>query len=102
MNNIDFDRFYNDFDLGDFLTEPIGRFNRTDMRDILNTSIKPEGVVLMSDFNGIRQTMSQELKGVRNDPEWQKKVRYIGSTEAQEIYNRILLKESIKKYLKED
>lgn len=102
MNTIDFDRFYNDFDLGDFLTQPVGRFDRAEMKDIMNTAIKPEGVVLMSGFNGIRKTMSDELKDVQKDPQWQEKVHFLREAEAQEIYNRIWFKERIKEYLAKD
>ena len=96
MKNIDFERFHNDFNLYDFLTEPVGRFNRNEMRDILNICTNPKGIALMAGFYGIRQEMMDELVKVRDAPQWKKKINLLREAEAQEIYCRIWLKESIK------
>lgn len=98
MPEIDFEKFYRDFDLEDFLSEPTGRFDRNEMRKILNACSNPKGIVMMAGFNGIRLTISQELHKVRDDAAWKEKIHYLREEEAQEIFCRLWFIDSIKKF----
>lgn len=98
MPEIDFEKFYQEFDLENFLYEPTGRFDRNEMIDILNACSNPKGIVMMAGFYGVRHAILQELHKVRDDAEWKEKIHYLREEEAQEIFCRLWLMDSIKKF----
>lgn len=98
MQDIDFEKFYHDFDLENFLSEPTGRFERSEMKDILNACTNPKGIAMMAGFYGIRQAISKELLKVRDDAEWKKKIHYLQDEEAQEIFCRLWFMDRIKRF----
>lgn len=98
MKDIDFEKFYHDFDLEDFLSEPTGMFDRSEIKDILSACSNPKGIFMMAGFYGIRHAISQELLKVRDDAEWKKKIHYLREEEAQEVFCRLWFIDCIKRF----
>ena len=102
MNNIDFERFYEEFDLGDYLTEPVGKFNREDLKNLLSANINTNSIATSAMFYGIRTALSKELEKLNKSEEWKEKAHYIKQEEAIEILCRLhLLKRIIRDFKKE-
>lgn len=100
MNNIDFERFYEEFDLGEFLMEPVGGFNREDLKLIFADVRNISSISVSSRFYGIRGTMAKELERIRKDSDWYDKAHYICEKDAIEIYFRLYLIEKLKQDFK--
>lgn len=97
MNDIDYERFYEEFDLGDYLTEPVGKFNREDLKNLLSANINTNSIATSAMFYGIRTAMSKELEKVNNSEEWKGKAHYIQQEDAIEILCRLHLLNRIKR-----
>lgn len=72
MQLLDYDRFYNDFDLEAFLTEPIGKFSRDDLHLILEKFANIKSVTTLASIMGLRSMLANELMSLKNNREWEK------------------------------
>ena len=100
MNEIDFERFYKEFDLGEFLMEAVGSFDREDLKLIFANVRNISSISVSSRFYGIRGTMAKELERIRNDSNWYDKAHYICEKDAMEICFRLYLIEKLKRDFK--
>ena len=98
MNDIDFDKFYNEFDLEDFLLEPIGKFNREDIKEIIGSVTNLNGVATMAGFYGFNKALAKEIEQASTNSDLQDKARHLLSNEAIEIYSRLLLVKRLKNW----
>lgn len=102
MNEIDFERFYEEFDLGNYLTEPVGEFNRKDLKILLSANLNTNSIATSAMFYGIRTAMSKELEKLSDSKEWKEKAHYIKQEEAIEILCRILFLNRLKRDFKRE
>lgn len=102
MNDIDFDRFYKEFDLEEFLLEPIGKFNREDIKEIIGSITNLNGVATMAGFYGFNKALAKEIEQASSDSDLQDKAHHLQSNEAIEIYSRLLLVQRLKIWSKKD
>ena len=91
MQLIDYDKFYNDFDLELFLTEPIGNFSRTDLKLILEKFANLKSITTLASIMGLRTMLANELMSLKNNREWKEKAHYLKENEAVEIFCRLYL-----------
>lgn len=91
MQLIDYDKFYNDFDLELFLTEPVGNFSRADLKLILEKFSNLKSITTLAPIMGLRTIMANELLTLNDNREWQNKVHYLKENEAVEIFCRLYL-----------
>lgn len=71
--------FYEEFDLGDYLTEPVGEFNRKDLKNRLSANLNTNSIATSAMFYGIRTAMSKELEKLSDSEEWKEKAHYLHS-----------------------
>ena len=95
---IDFDRIYENFDLGDYLLQPIGDFSREDLRLILESITNVRGIATLSKVMGLRTMMSNELIVLKNDSAWKIKSHYIKDEEAVEMFVRLYVVDLLEKW----
>jgi hypothetical protein len=100
MNGIDYNRFYEEFDLSDFLMEPVGDFDRKDLNQIFANVTNISNIAVSSRFYGIRGTLAKELEKISTDDEWYRKAHYINDKDAIEIFFRLYLLEKLKRDFK--
>ena len=98
---IDFEIFYEKFDLEDFLLRPIGNFSKDDLKLIGEKITNFNILVILAKVIGLRKTMSSELKSIRNDSDWISKTRHISQEELVELFFRLYLIDCLKKWSKE-
>ncbi len=102
MNEIDFERFYEEFDLGNYLTEPVGEFNRKDLKNLLSANLNTNSIATSAMFYGIRTAMSKELEKLSDSEEWKEKAHYLRQEDAIEILCRLHLLNRIKRDFKKE
>lgn len=100
MNDIDFNRFYEQFDLSELLMEPVGRFDREDLKQIFAAVTNINSISVSLTFYGLRGALAKELERIRSDSDWYDKAHYICEKDAIEIYLRLYLIEKIKRDFK--
>lgn len=100
MQLIDYDKFYNDFDLEEFLTKPIGKFDRNDLKMILETFTGLKSITTLAPVMGLRTMLSNELLTMRNSREWKEKAHYLKQSEAVEILCRLYLLDRLRNEFK--
>ena len=61
MQLIDYEKFYNNFDLELFLTEPIGKFSRDDIKLILEKFANLKSITTLASIMGLRTMLAHEL-----------------------------------------
>lgn len=95
MKGIDYDRFYEEFDL-EFLTSPIGKFNRVEVEQILdNLNIK--GIDVKINLYKLRDAMLNSLnKELKANEELKSKLDRLGSQDAYEFIFRATVIDRIK------
>ena len=98
---IDFEKFYENFDLEDFLLKPIGKFTRDDLKLISEKITNFNAVLILAKVIGLRKTMSSELKSIRNDSDWLSKTRHLSQEELVELFFRLYLFDRLKNWCKE-
>lgn len=91
MQLIDYDKFYNDFDLELFLTEPIGKFSRNDLKFILEKFANLKSITTLASIMGLRSMLANELMSLKNNREWKEKAYYLKESEAVEIFCRLYI-----------
>jgi hypothetical protein len=91
MQLLDYERFYNDFDLEDFLTKPVGKFSREDLKLILENFTRLKNVTILASIMGLRTMLANELMSLKNNREWKEKAHYLKENEAVEIFCRLYL-----------
>lgn len=89
MQDIDYDKFYEEFDLGDFLFQPVGKFGGGDLKLIYAAVNGTKDIATMSIIYGVRGALSKEIEKIKNNKEWREKAHYITEKEAFEIFCRI-------------
>lgn len=100
MQLIDYEKFYNDFDLDFFLTEPIGNFSRDDLKLILENFSNLKSITTLASIMGLRTMISNELLTLRSSREWKEKAHYLKQAEAVEIFCRLYLLDRLRKEYK--
>lgn len=91
MNEIDFEKFYEKFDLEFFLLNPVGRFSRKDLALIYDAKLNVRSIAVEAMVYGIREAMASTIKKVNDDEEWRDKIRHLNHEQAVEIYFRLYL-----------
>lgn len=97
MQNIDYEKFYNEFDVGDFLLQPIGKFGGDDLKLIYATINGTKDIATMSIIYGVRGALSKEIEKIKNTKEWREKAHYTTEKEAFEIFCRIWFMDFLKR-----
>ena len=100
MQLLDYDRFYNDFDLEAFLTEPIGKFSRDDLHLILEKFANIKSVTTLASIKGLRSMLANELMALKDSREWKEKAHYLKEKEAVEIFCRLYIFDRLRKEYK--
>ena len=100
MQLIDYEKFYNDFDLEFFLTEPIGNFSRDDLKLILEKFTRLKSVSILASIMGLRSMLANELMSLKNSREWKEKAHYLKESEAVEIFCRLYIFDRLRKEYK--
>lgn len=89
MNEIDFEKFYEKFDLEEFLLQPIGKFSREDFKLIYKKITDIKGLTSLATVLGLRSALSNQMLTIKNDRNWHEKAHYLKQEEAAEIYFRL-------------
>ena len=100
MQLLYYDRFYNDFDLELFLTQPIGKFDRDDLKLILEKFASLKSITTLASIMGLRTMLANELISLKDNREWQNKVHYLKENEAVEIFCRIYILDRLRSEFK--
>lgn len=100
MQLIDYEKFYNNFDLELFLTEPIGKFSRDDIKLILENFANLKSITTLASIMGLRTMLTNELMLLKNSREWKEKAHYLKEKEAVEIFCRLYIFDRLRKEYK--
>lgn len=95
MNELNFEKIRAEFDLEDFLLQPVGKFTKDDLKLIYRSKKNIKSIPILAKMMGFKNTMSIELITVKNDSEWKRKAHNITDGEAVEIFFRLYLLDSL-------
>lgn len=95
MNELNFEKIRAEFDLEDFLLQPVGKFTKDDLKLIYRSKKNIKSIPILAKMMGFKNTMSIELITVKNDSEWKRKAHDITDGEAVEIFFRLYLLDSL-------
>ncbi|MBR6332807.1 MAG: hypothetical protein IKR77_00230 [Bacteroidales bacterium] len=101
MNELNFEKIRTEFDLEDFLLQPVGKFTKDDLKLIYRSKKNIKSIPILAKMMGFKNTMSIELITVKNDSEWKRKAHDITDGEAVEIFFRLYLLDSLIQWCKE-
>ena len=95
MDKLNFEKIHNEFDLEDFLLQPVGKFTKADLKLIYKAKQNIKSIPILAKMMGFKNIMAIELITVKNDSEWKRKAHNITDGEAVEIFFRLYLLDSL-------
>lgn len=100
MNEIDYEQFYEKFDLEEFLLQPIGKFSREDLKLIYKKITDIKSLTSLATVLGLRSALSNQMLTIGDDRNWHDKAHYLKQEEAAEIYFRLYFLNCLKNEFK--
>lgn len=98
MNELNLEKIRAEFDLEEFLLQPVGKFSKEDLKLIYRSKNNIKSIPILAKMMGFKNIMSIELISVKNDTEWKRKAHNITDGEAVEIFFRLYLLDSLIKW----